>query len=139
MLDHVYEQPFLRYPNGTGVYGLPLNFTYPSTFLSVFHEVRVREAVQAINAPFNTHQVGAWGHSFGGSAALNAALRTPVIAAAANKNGPLFGQAPANLPLSDLRRPSMLLGQANHTPGGVTWQRSVSGLGVVYVDMYICV
>ncbi|KEY71719.1 hypothetical protein S7711_02947 [Stachybotrys chartarum IBT 7711] len=154
-LDHVYEQPFLRYPNGTGVYGLPLNFTYPPAFLNVFHEVRVREAVhfvsywpslvQAINAPFETHRIGAWGHSFGGSAALNAALRTPVIAAAANQDGSLFGQAPANLPSSDLRRPSMLLGQANHTPSSdagfrnftqqqTGWWRAMHVAGAVHQD-----
>lgn len=154
-LDHIHEQPFLRLPNGTGVYGLPVTFSGTQPFLNIFHEVRVREVLHFIDywpqlvaklcAPFEKHRLGAIGHSFGGSISLNAAIRSDKVVAALNQDGGIFGIAAANLSSSDAGKPTMLLGFENHTPrtdrswGNYTsqqtdWWRVITVNGTVHQD-----
>ncbi|RYP09986.1 hypothetical protein DL765_008255 [Monosporascus sp. GIB2] len=42
-LDHPYEQPFLRYPNGTGAYELPLDFNYTMEIVETIYETRLED------------------------------------------------------------------------------------------------
>ncbi|KAI9150098.1 putative 1-alkyl-2-acetylglycerophosphocholine esterase [Paramyrothecium foliicola] len=126
-LDHPYEQPFVRFPNGTGVLGLPLTFSSTPQFIEAFHPVRVREVVHFVSywpklvaelkAPFETDKLGAIGHSFGGSVALNAAIGNDAIAAVINQDGSIFSIAASNTTAADVKKPSLLLGFENHHSG----------------------
>lgn len=155
-IDHLHEQPFLRYPNGTGLYGLPVKFTYPPSFLETFHAVRLREMLHFVDdywpklvaklcAPFRTHRIGLLGHSFGGSVALNAAIHSDTVAAALNQDGSLFGLAASNQPSADAAKPACFLGAQNHTALGDAswrnfttqqsgWWRSIAVDGVIHQD-----
>ncbi|KAH7305930.1 platelet-activating factor acetylhydrolase [Stachybotrys elegans] len=154
-LDHPYEQPFLRYPNGTGLAGLPINFQYTEEFVYALHAVRVREMVhfagywpelvRRMCAPFETKRLGAFGISFGGSASLDAALESDAIGAAINLDGSIFGRAAANEPDSDIKKPTLLLAFWNHSPSTdgswadfvarqSGWWRNIMVNGTVHAD-----
>ncbi|KAK1957381.1 platelet-activating factor acetylhydrolase [Colletotrichum sublineola] len=123
-IDHIYEQPFVRYPNGTGVYGLSPAFSnYTNEWVEKLHATRVKQQLHFIDyfpslvadlkAPFNTDKYGAFGVSLGGSAALNVALESDVVAAAINVDGTIFGRLNSTSD-SDLKKPSLILGFQNH-------------------------
>lgn len=125
-LDHLYEQPFLRYPNGTGVYGLALDFPAELPFIEALHDVRVRESlhfidylpdlVAEIGAPFKTDNLGAFGHSLGGSTALTLALESDKIVAAINQDGSHLNRLNSTADQADLgSTPSLILGSEGHT------------------------
>ncbi|KAJ0299533.1 hypothetical protein COL5a_000060 [Colletotrichum fioriniae] len=130
--DHVYEQPFVRYPNGTGVYGLPPNFSnYTLDWVEDLHAVRVSQQLHFINyfpslvskleAPFKTNDFGTFGVSLGGSAALTVALESDVVAAAINIDGANWGRLNSTSD-SDLKKPSMILGfQGHNANSDRTW------------------
>ncbi|KXH63572.1 platelet-activating factor acetylhydrolase [Colletotrichum salicis] len=130
--DHVYEQPFVRYPNGTGVYGLPPNFSnYTLDWVEDLHAVRVRQQLHFIDyfpslvaelkAPFKTNEFGTFGVSLGGSAALTVALESDAVAAAINVDGSHWGRLNSTSD-SDLRKPSMILGfQGHNANSDRTW------------------
>ncbi|WYZ41023.1 hypothetical protein EsH8_IV_001364 [Colletotrichum jinshuiense] len=122
--DHVYEQPFLRYPNGTGVYGISPAFSnYTVAWLEELHATRVKHQLHFIDyfpslvadltAPFKTDNFGAFGVSVGGSAALTVALESDAVAAAINVDGTNLGRLNSTSD-SDLKKPSMILGFQNH-------------------------
>ncbi|TDZ39664.1 putative 1-alkyl-2-acetylglycerophosphocholine esterase [Colletotrichum spinosum] len=121
--DHVYEQPFLRYPNGTGVYGLPPNYTNTNQWVERLHAIRVKHQLHFVNffpslvadldAPFKTDGFGTFGVSLGGSAALTLALESDAVAAAVNMDGANYGRLNSTSD-SDLKKPSMILGFQNH-------------------------
>jgi dienelactone hydrolase len=123
-IDHPYEQPFLRFPNGTGVVGLPVNLSSTIEFINAYHPVRIREMLHFVDywpklvkklcAPFQKDNLGAFGISFGGSVALNVAIESDKIAAANNIDGSIFGPASANLSSSDAEMPVLLLGFDGH-------------------------
>ena len=123
-IDHPHEQPFLRFPDGTGLVGLPVNYSSDLEFIDAFHPVRVREMLHFVDywpklvkklcAPFQTRKLGAFGVSFGGSVALNAAIESDNTAAAINLDGSIFGHAAANLSSSDAKKPTLLLGFEGH-------------------------
>ncbi|KAK1453128.1 platelet-activating factor acetylhydrolase [Colletotrichum melonis] len=130
--DHVYEQPFLRYPNRTGVYGLPPNFSnYSLAWVEDLHAVRVRQQLHFIDyfpsllarleAPFRTTDFGTFGISLGGSAALTVALESDAVAAAINVDGANWGRLNSTSD-SDLKKPSMILGfQGHNANSDRTW------------------
>ncbi|KAI9157980.1 platelet-activating factor acetylhydrolase [Paramyrothecium foliicola] len=123
-LDHVFEQPFLRFPNGTGVSGLPLDYSPEDlTFLVELNAVRVKEMLHFIdylpelatelNISVATYGIGAFGHSLGGSAALSCALESDAVAAAINLDGTMWDWFQSN-PETDLGKPSLILGSEGH-------------------------
>lgn len=125
-IDHVYEQPFLRFPNGTGVYGLRLDFPADVPFVEALHRVRVREQLHFIEhlpklarkwgAPLKTHRVGTFGHSLGGSVALTLALESDKVAAAINLDGTNWNKLNSSAEEGDLgSTPSLILGFDQHT------------------------
>ncbi|KAK2031944.1 platelet-activating factor acetylhydrolase [Colletotrichum zoysiae] len=122
--DHIFEQPFLRYPNGTGVYGLSPAFNnYTNEWVEKLHATRVKHQLHFIDhfpslvadlkAPFKTDDYGAFGVSIGGSAALTVALESDAVAAAINVDGTIFGRLNSTSD-SDLKKPSLILGFQNH-------------------------
>ncbi|KAH7302823.1 platelet-activating factor acetylhydrolase [Stachybotrys elegans] len=122
-LDHIGEQPFLRLPNGTGIYGLALDYPADLPFLMALNQLRVRETlhfidylpmlVAELSAPFETTNLGTFGHSLGGSAALDAALESDLVTAAINLDGTNWGRMIE--PNSNLGKPSLILGAEGHT------------------------
>ncbi|KAK9425526.1 putative Platelet-activating factor acetylhydrolase [Seiridium unicorne] len=134
-LDHPYEQPFVRYPNGTGLYGLDIAFDPPSLdFLVALQGIRINETIALIDrlplvetllgAPLNKTHVGTFGHSIGGAAAVGAELRDHRIVAGINMDGEFYGALAANDSSVDVGRPVLLLGQETHdgsSPGEPTW------------------
>ncbi|KAK1987062.1 platelet-activating factor acetylhydrolase [Colletotrichum cereale] len=122
--DHIYEQPFVRYPNGTGVYGLSPAFSnYTNEWVEKLHETRVKHQLHFIDyfpslvaelkAPFKTDKYGAFGVSIGGSAALTVALESDAVVGAINVDGTIFGRLNSTSD-SDLKKPSVILGFQNH-------------------------
>ena len=125
-LDHFYEQPFLRYPNGTGVPGLPLAHSFTQEELESLYDARLRDLVHFVDlwplfvqdqqAPFNVSGPhGALGHSFGGSLSVSAAINASSVGAAINMDGTLWGNLVTNSSASDVKKPTLLFGQEGHT------------------------
>ncbi|TPX15896.1 uncharacterized protein E0L32_000230 [Thyridium curvatum] len=123
-LDHPFEQPFIRWPNGTGQYGLPADYDgIDERLYGIMHDMRVNETLRFVEAwpelarslgvPHANHAgflestaVGVFGHSLGGAAAIGAAARAShqVIASALSLDGGVLNK-------TDLARPVMNLGQ----------------------------
>jgi hypothetical protein len=123
-LDHLYEMPFVRLPNGTGVHANLPDVSDVNAYFETIHETRVRELLHFIDylpklatelqAPFNTSHLGAFGFSLGGSAALTAAYKSDAIAAAINQDGSNWNRLNETSD-SDLKKPSFLFGSSVHT------------------------
>ncbi|KAK7926692.1 hypothetical protein PG985_003690 [Apiospora marii] len=150
-LDHAHEQPFVRYPNGTGVYGLPILYPWTEAMALSVQAARVRDALALADylptleskakVRLNRTHIGIFGHSLGGSSAAATLLAdqqqqhdsknnesssssnlAPSFRAGMNIDGTFFG------PLSDLHRPFLMLGQEGHgassdpdAPNDATW------------------
>ncbi|KAI0147073.1 platelet-activating factor acetylhydrolase [Xylariaceae sp. FL1272] len=134
-LDHPYEQPFVRYPNGTALYGVPLDYQITAAAASAVYEFRVKDNVHFIEiwpdlvsdlgAPWTTTNLGAFGHSLGGAAAAGTALLIgpEILASTLNIDGALWN-ATNDTATADTKRPALLLGGSYHTPeesGDVSW------------------
>lgn len=154
-LDHVYEQPFVRYPNGTGVRGLPLDFQYDLDFVERLHEARRRatlhfihylpQLVEGLGARFATTGLGVFGGSLGGSLAFAAALGSNEVDAAVNLDGTLWGDLVANDSSVDTGKPVLFLATAGHSGDGdpswatfpawqTGWWRLLSVAGTLHSD-----
>ncbi|KAI9162995.1 putative 1-alkyl-2-acetylglycerophosphocholine esterase [Paramyrothecium foliicola] len=131
-LDHPYEQPFIRFPNGTGLIGLPTDFVPTEEFIARLTELRVADnlhflsifsdLVKDLEAPFNTTSFGAFGHSLGGATAFGAAIHSDLILSALNMDGANWGKPGVDGPEADVGKPVVQLGQDMHTPElDATW------------------
>lgn len=124
-LDHPYEQPFVRYPNGTGLYGLPITFDgYTVELLAALQSIRINETIAMIDRipavagvlgwPVDATHIGTFGHSLGGAAALGAMLKDTRIRGGINMDGEFWGDLAANDSSVDVKRPVFLLGSEGH-------------------------
>lgn len=137
-IDHPYEQPYLRLPNGTGIHGLPIDYPTdgPSgdAFQQLVHDYRLTDSSAVLDAlplisrhlsiPLNTTHTSFLGHSIGGAAALSQILHerarssqphhTPRILGALNLDGTLWLPGAADNSTADLRIPSLLLTTSGH-------------------------
>ncbi|KAI1759921.1 hypothetical protein GGR53DRAFT_526766 [Hypoxylon sp. FL1150] len=127
-LDHPFEQPFLQYPNGTGVYGVDVDYS-DSPLIEEIYETRLvdntaflnnfTEFVQKLDAPINTTHIGALGCSLGGAAALGSMYDYDSLVSGLNFDGSLY--AMENSSFADEKEPVLMLGnQYYHTGGEVT-------------------
>ncbi|RYP59599.1 hypothetical protein DL769_008464 [Monosporascus sp. CRB-8-3] len=124
-LDHPHEQPFVRYPNGTVVYGLPLDFNYTMEIIEAIYKTRLEDTsafldsfpalVEELNAPFNTTHFAAFGHSLGGAAAVESLYGDDRLLSAINMDGMFFGRPALNTSEADVGKPSFLFGMEIHT------------------------
>lgn len=91
-MDHPYEQPFVRYPNGTGILGMPISYAWDEPTALAVQSARVNDSIALLGylpkleanmaarskspSPFKLNQthIGIFGHSLGGSAAAAALL-----------------------------------------------------------------
>ncbi|KAI1126899.1 hypothetical protein F5Y10DRAFT_278438 [Nemania abortiva] len=127
-LDHPFEQPFLRFPNGTAVFGVDFDENNVDIVDAIYNTRLVDNAVflrqfpdlvRKLNAPFNTGLFGLLGYSFGGAATLGTMLDEEKkfnLAAALNIDGPLWGRVTGNSSDVDLHRPVLLLGEEELIP-----------------------
>ncbi|KAI1382729.1 uncharacterized protein F4822DRAFT_95135 [Hypoxylon trugodes] len=131
-LDHPFEQPFLRFPNGTGVYGIDVDLNN-TQLLDAIYETRLIDNaafleslsifVETLKAPINTTHIGVLGYSLGGAAALGSSYYDERIISGLNLDGSLFGRSTsAN---ADIKKPILLLGNQEHHTGAqtedITW------------------
>jgi hypothetical protein len=153
-VDHPGEQPYLQFPNGTGVIGLGKDFIPDGDFINRVHEYRLEDTSAVLDAlpmlrktlgiPLNLTHVALFGHSLGGSAALNQLLyernRThPQLLGSVDIDGQVFPPAFANDSSADVHTPTLLLMSDEHLAVGdfslsqfVSWQSSWSKLLIVH-------
>jgi pimeloyl-ACP methyl ester carboxylesterase len=127
-LDHPYEQPFLRFPNGTGLFGLPADYVPELDEIERLVDARVNDTLHFIDnypdlvaklkAPFKTSVFGAFGHSLGGAVAAEAAYYSDKLRSALNMDGSFWNRANSSSPDADLGKPVMLFGSEPHRPEG---------------------
>lgn len=123
-LDHPYEQVWLRYPNGTGIPGRPLEYPWTLEEYIAVYEQRLDDTrvfleklpglVQRLEAPINTTHVGTFGHSLGGAAAVGSLFDSDLVKSAIDLDGTLFGRPALNSSEADTGKPSLLLGFDEH-------------------------
>ncbi|KAI0841382.1 hypothetical protein F5Y06DRAFT_308219 [Hypoxylon sp. FL0890] len=126
-LDHPFEQPFIRYPNGTGVYGIVIDYNSIELITAiyetrlgdnaVFLDQHLIELVEKFNLPLNTTHLGAFGYSLGGAAAFGSLQRNGRLKSGLNLDGTLFGDPASNSSIADERKPTFLLGSEGHGGG----------------------
>ncbi|KAI1409312.1 hypothetical protein F5Y13DRAFT_182195 [Hypoxylon sp. FL1857] len=118
-LDHPFEQPFLRYPNGTGVYGVDIDYNDSELIGAIFRTRLVDNAVflehlddfvKGLKAPINTTHIGIFGYSLGGAAAFGSMYDDDRLVSGLNMDGSLDASTHA-----DEKRPVFLLGNENHS------------------------
>ncbi|KAI0193435.1 hypothetical protein F4808DRAFT_358320 [Astrocystis sublimbata] len=136
-LDHPFEQLFIRYPNGTGVAGVDIDFSSMEVLEAIYNTRLIDNAVflqyfpeltRQIGAPFNTTHIGLFGFSLGGGAALGSTVNIDCdcIVSALNLDGAMWGVPALNSSRADAKKPVFLLGNQNHTNDNImydaTWQ-----------------
>ncbi|KAI6085781.1 hypothetical protein F4821DRAFT_240010 [Hypoxylon rubiginosum] len=132
-LDHPFEQPFVRFPNGTGVAGVDIPDDVTAESLNdlrlednaVFLDLHLPRLVREKQLPLSTTRLGAFGFSVGGAAALGTAQSSSRVASGLNLDGTLLGGPALNNSAADVRKPVYLLGNEGHTfgeeGGDYTW------------------
>ncbi|XXH01933.1 hypothetical protein Hte_008296 [Hypoxylon texense] len=139
-LDHPFEQPFLRYPNGTGVYGVDVDYN-DYALIEAIYDTRLVDSAALLarlpelarelgGAPINTTHVGTLGNSLGGAAALGSMYdRGQPLASGLNLDGTLWGRLNSSSG-ADVGKPVLMLGNAGHHTGAgagdVTWTTFLS-------------
>jgi len=121
-IDHPGEPPALLWPNRTKTIGLSVDVDFTTELTRKVHEYRVDDLAAAlswfptfvdrVNAPFNTFQFLALGHSIGGSAAVTFAPNHPEVKAAVNLDG---GFSQRETVVTDVKKPIFLMSNINHT------------------------
>ncbi|KAI0813833.1 hypothetical protein GGR55DRAFT_547107 [Xylaria sp. FL0064] len=124
-LDHPFEQPFIRYPNGTGVEGVEIDFT-SSKLLQAIYDTRLVDTaafldyfpklVRRLRAPFSTTHIGSFGYSLGGAAAVGSIYHDDRLVSGLNLDGALIGSPEVlNTTRADTKKPVLFLGEGLHT------------------------
>ncbi|GAW20438.1 hypothetical protein ANO14919_099440 [Xylariales sp. No.14919] len=124
-LDHPFEQPFLRYPNGTGVEGVEIDYT-DAELLQGIYNTRLADTkafldyfpklVEKLGAPFSTTHIGSFGYSLGGAAAVGSLYGDDRLVSGLNLDGGLYGpRANLNDSSADTKKPVLFLGNEVHT------------------------
>ncbi|KAI0424219.1 hypothetical protein F5Y09DRAFT_149622 [Xylaria sp. FL1042] len=124
-LDHPFEQPFIRFPNGTGVVGVEIDFN-STILLEDIYDTRLvdtavfldyfPELVRKLGAPFSTTHIGSFGYSLGGAAAVGSIYYDGRLASGLNLDGALLGlQEALNNTVADTKKPVLFLGSEVHT------------------------
>ncbi|KAI1740926.1 hypothetical protein F4680DRAFT_88741 [Xylaria scruposa] len=132
-LDHPFEQPFIRYPNGTGVLGVDIDY-YDSALIEAIYDTRVvdnavflkyfPELTRKLGAPFNTTHMGSFGYSLGGAAALAAIYNDNRFVSGLNLDGSLYETLAENSTVADAKKPVFLIGFEFHT--GVDYDHDIT-------------
>lgn len=136
-LDHPWEQPFLRFPNGTGLTGVATDFV-PEAGIGPVLEQRANDTkhfmsvfpsmAAEMGASFNTSAYAKLGHSVGGADAATARYLHADLLSMINIDGAFFERANATedgTHPADVGIPSFLFGSSIHVPDGpeVSWHK----------------
>ncbi|KAJ8122644.1 hypothetical protein ONZ43_g1211 [Nemania bipapillata] len=145
--DHPYEQPFIRWPNGTALYGLP-PFDSPDIDAGALIDIRVNETKalidnfplieQCVGGHINRTHIGTFGHSAGGAAAVRALLRDERVGSAVNIDGPFVDEDQ----YTDAVKPVLLLSEkiyedsswVHFGPVQTGWWKHLAVNGSLHVD-----
>ncbi|KAJ3579404.1 hypothetical protein NPX13_g1156 [Xylaria arbuscula] len=145
--DHPYEQPFIRWPNGTALYGLP-PFSDLDFDPSILYDIRVNETKAliesiplietAIGGAINSTHIGTFGHSVGGGAAVRALLQDGRVTTAINLDGSILGEDQ----YIDAVKPGILLSEEgyadprweNFASAQTKWWKHLAVEGSLHVD-----
>lgn len=123
-IDQPYEQPYVLYPDGSEFYGPPLLYDWTvadalnaidDRINDTFAFMRVwPELARGLGFSSTTRRFGTFGHSIGGSVALQVAQMADrsVIPAGVNLDGSFWNKL--NSSEADVKRPSLLLGFDGH-------------------------
>ncbi|KAI0406877.1 hypothetical protein F4802DRAFT_80220 [Xylaria palmicola] len=138
-LDHPFEQPFIRFPNGTGIVGVDIDYSSVELLEAIYNTRLVDNAVfleyfpeltRQLGAPFDTTHFGLFGYSLGGAAALGSLYdsRSPhdnqTVVSGLNLDGAVFGVPALNTTQADAKKPVFLLGNENHTNENAVYDAS---------------
>ncbi|RYC59252.1 hypothetical protein CHU98_g6951 [Xylaria longipes] len=134
-LDHPFEQPFVRFTNGTGVVGVDIDYTSALLLDAIYLTRLVDNAVflksfpeltRKLGAPFNTTHMGSFGYSLGGAAALATIYDDDRFVSGLNLDGSLYLTLAENSTVADAKKPVFLIGNEVHTgedyEHDVTWE-----------------
>ncbi|KAI1300051.1 hypothetical protein F5Y03DRAFT_242245 [Xylaria venustula] len=145
--DHPYEQPFIRWPNGTALYGLP-PFSSPDIDANALINIRFNESKalidnfhlieKSLGGRLNSTHIGTFGHSVGGAAAVRSLLRDDRVSSAINIDGPFFDADQ----YVDAVKPVLLLSEAaiedstwvNFAAIQTGWWKHIAVNGSLHVD-----
>lgn len=134
-IDHPYEQPFLEYPDGTQIPGLPVDVDFSEADLLKVNDYRITDALAVLDAlpaitkelelpGINQTHFVTFGHSVGGSWAFNQILAEKhrstkrQYLGALDIDGTIWG--PANSSSEALGIPSLLFASF-HNDDDPTW------------------
>ncbi|XXG99395.1 hypothetical protein Hte_005732 [Hypoxylon texense] len=157
-LDHPFEQPFIRFPNGTGVVGLlddepwvTAEQVYDTRLEddAVFVDLHLSKLVHELKLPLSTTHLGAFGYSIGGASAVGSAQASRRVVSGLNLDGTFLGKPALNSSAADVRKPVFSVGSEVHAPGGevgdYTWysfplwqtgyQRKILINGTTHLDL----
>ena len=157
-LDHPHEQPYLQYPDGTGIIGLDPKYEADNAFYTAVYDFRINDTLDFVkqfpaiaNAAFNTTHYVFFGHSLGGAAAVGAMMElegnsNTTVLGAINMDGQFWGAPASNVvEEADARKPVFLFGSQGHDftadPTWLTfpisqsgWWREVNVKGARHID-----
>ncbi|KAI0100922.1 hypothetical protein GGR51DRAFT_551266 [Nemania sp. FL0031] len=123
-LDHPFEQPYIQYPNGTGVVGVDIDYNsallLDAIYLTRLVDIGVfldyfPKLVQELQAPINMTNLGAFGYSLGGAAAIGSLYNNDRFVSGLNLDGGLYLREALNDSLADTKKPVLFLGNEQHT------------------------
>ncbi|KAI1371188.1 hypothetical protein F4677DRAFT_457298 [Hypoxylon crocopeplum] len=132
-LDHPFEQPYIQYPNGTGVIGVDIDYDDPE-LINAIYETRLvdntaflkcfPELVHKLKAPINTTHIGSFGYSLGGASALGSMYDDSRLISGLNLDGTVYDKL--NSTAADEKKPVFFLGSEYHNTdfeiGDITWE-----------------
>ncbi|KAI1123821.1 hypothetical protein F5Y10DRAFT_250959 [Nemania abortiva] len=134
-LDHPFEQPYIQYPNGTGVVGVDIDYNslllLDAIYLTRLVDIEAfldyfPKLIQKLQAPINMTHMGAFGYSLGGAAAVASIYDDDRFVSGLNLDGSLYLQEALNNSLADAKKPVLFLGNEQHTGQSaeydVTWE-----------------
>ncbi|KAI0975553.1 hypothetical protein F4678DRAFT_483825 [Xylaria arbuscula] len=128
-LDHPWDQPYIKFPNGSAVVGTAWDTWLTTAQVPAVYETRVvdfkvllerlPEIVASLNAPINTSLIGALGFSLGGASAVGTIYDEKIVSGL-NMDGSFWGRTAANDSSSDVEKPVFLFGHDGHL-GDPSW------------------
>ncbi|KAI1152416.1 hypothetical protein F4825DRAFT_418949 [Nemania diffusa] len=129
-LDHPWDQPYIKFPNGTAVIGTAWDTWLTIDFIPAVYDVRIvdnrdvidrlPEIVAELGAPINTSLIGALGFSLGGASGIGTMYYENIVSGL-NMDGSFWGKTAVNDSSVDVKKPVFMFGQEGHLGGDPSW------------------
>ncbi|KAI2618929.1 hypothetical protein GGR54DRAFT_605106 [Hypoxylon sp. NC1633] len=133
-IDHPFEQPFIKFPNGTGVWGADIDDD-SDEFLEAAYETRLEDNAVFLNhylsklankskLLLSTTHLGTIGYSLGGAGSFGSLHESDILISGLDLDGTLLGPLASNSSAADEKKPVFLLGNEGHlaaSEGDYTW------------------